>query len=152
MNVLIVDDSRANRVLLHRFMSLWGFKAIEAENADEAAWVLNENSNFHLIMLDQSMPRVTGVELVRWIRQQPKLTKIPILMISGAAKSTEVAEAVTAGITEFLYKPVNMEVLKAKLDSMGISSSEDTAPKPLSEEEQLKAELRAMGIDPDKIT
>ena len=113
---MIVDDSLANRNLLSLMLKSFRFTTVEVEDGDTAISLLKQGQKFDLITLDYHMPRTNGVAVARWIRNQPELNELPILMISS--DTSTVFEAVEIGITEFLGKPFDRESLAMTLNRM----------------------------------
>ena len=121
MRVLIIDDSRANRMVLQKFMKEFGFESVEAESGLDAIWALKRNADIDLITVDYNMPRMNGVQFARLVREKPELSHIPILMITSENTAERQEEAFEAGVNEFLMKPFNKEMIEAKLDALGLN-------------------------------
>ena len=148
-HAIIVDDSVANRNVLSLLLRSFGFTTIVAENGSSAIWVLKQQMKFDLIIVDYHMPGISGAALTKWIRNQADLKEVPVLMITS--DTSKASEALESGVTELLGKPFNREDLECVLNRMMDMSVKPGVPKELSEEEQLRAELLAMGISPDEI-
>lgn len=133
MRALIIDDSRANRMVLQRFLKEFGFETTEAENALDAIWQLNRGQDIALITVDYNMPKMTGTQFVRLVREKPELSEMKILMITSDTNPQRRTEALQAGTNEFLVKPFTKEMLEEKLSALGISrptpAPEAPAPK-----------------------
>ena len=89
---------------------------VEVEDGYTAIILLKQGQKFDLITLDYHMPGMDGVAVARWIRTQPGLSELPILMIT--TDTSKVYEAVEIGITEFLGKPFDRESLAMTLNRM----------------------------------
>lgn len=72
---------------------------------------LREGSIPQLIIVDQHLPRASGLEVVRWIRQRPSFDLIPIVVITGLAREGDSEKALHAGAAEFLVKPLEFNCL-----------------------------------------
>jgi two-component system, chemotaxis family, chemotaxis protein CheY len=118
MRVLIIDDSRANRMVLQKFMREFGLETVESENGLEAIWMLKQTPNIDVITVDYNMPRMTGVQFVRLVREKPQLDNIRILMITSEPQRE--VEAFEAGVNGFLVKPFDKEIIRAKFTEMGV--------------------------------
>ena len=115
VQALIVDDDEHLRSLLELGVEQMGFKAHAVANTLLAKDWLESNLP-KLIVLDIMMPDGNGLDLCRWIRKQPRLAKIPIL-ISSALKDDETAQdALEMGAVDFLHKPFTMQALREKLE------------------------------------
>ena len=121
MRVLIVDDSKANRMILQKMLNAFGLETIEAENGPDAIWFLGEDTNIDLITVDYHMPQMTGVQFVRLLRERPEFKSIPVLMISVEARPEIQAAALEAGVNDFLMKPFTEETIEEKLRSLGFT-------------------------------
>lgn len=119
MRALIVDDSRAYRMLLQRSLKHLGFDTVEAENGTEALELLRKEKDIQLITVDQNMPIMPGTQLVQLVRELAEFKTVPILMISVDEHGHK--EALDAGVTEYLIKPVTTEMIGEKLIWMGIT-------------------------------
>lgn len=121
MRVLIVDDSRANRMILQKMLGDFGMETIEAESGADAIWFLGEDTNIDLITVDYHMPKMTGVQFVRLLREKPEFKSTPVLMISVEARPELQTLALEAGVNDFLTKPFTEETLAEKLRLLGIA-------------------------------
>jgi two-component system, chemotaxis family, chemotaxis protein CheY len=120
MRVLIVDDSRASRMVLQKIMRQFGFETIEAETGTDALWLLDRHGKIDLLTVDYHMPRMTGIEFVRRVREQEKFATIPILMVSVESSMEIQIDALEAGVSEYLIKPFTRDMVEDKLRLMGI--------------------------------
>jgi len=137
MRALIIDDSRANRMVLQRFLKEFGFETTEAENALDAIWKLNKGEDITLITVDYNMPKMTGSQFVRVVREKPELKEVPIIMITSDNSAQRMTEALQAGTNEFLVKPFTKEMIEQKLVTLGfdLKKLKDQAPAPTSPDE-----------------
>jgi two-component system, chemotaxis family, chemotaxis protein CheY len=111
--VLVADDDKAMRTLLVHALGPLGIEeAVEAADGDEAL-ALFQQSEFDLILLDLEMPGKTGLEVLRAIRSHP--SDVPVIMVTAKRSRESVLEAAEAGVTDYLVKPIDQEVLKKKL-------------------------------------
>jgi two-component system chemotaxis response regulator CheY len=121
MKALVVDDSRAMRMILKRHLSGQGFQVVEAEHGEDALARLREpGASFQVALVDWNMPVMSGIELVRAIRSDQVLAPLPILMVTSEAEMSSVGEALDAGASEYLMKPFTAEALHDKLGLMGV--------------------------------
>ncbi|MGH7791898.1 MAG: PAS domain S-box protein, partial [Thermodesulfobacteriota bacterium] len=127
LSVLVVDDNKTNRIILTRTLSDWGFRVSEAENGDQALSLLEDFSyEFNLVILDQQLPGMDGMELAKTIKRNPGLGDIKIIMLSsrGGMKPAEMKES---GIAEFIAKPVKQSMLFSTLRQCLSLSKEEEA-------------------------
>lgn len=113
MKILVADDDKSIRILVARMLERIGVQGvIQAADGREALEQLQENT-FDLIVTDWEMPGHSGVEIVRKIRASG--SRVPILMITVHAERSQVLEAIGAGVSDFLAKPIEAGVLYEKL-------------------------------------
>jgi CheY-like chemotaxis protein len=130
LNVLVADDSEFDRELIVAHLRAIGIRKIQmAENGSIAAGKI-ENAvairmPFHIIFTDWKMPAQDGYSLLRWIRRDPHMQKLAIIMTTGASNEDDVEEFFEHGANDVIVKPVNAETLKKKiLNLYGISKLE----------------------------
>ena len=113
-SILIVDDSHATLAAFEAALAPLGHAVVLASSGDEALAKLLEQ-DFALIVLDMSMPGMTGLETARLIRGRPRTRVTPLLFISGMVWSDDiVVDAYRLGAVDFVAKPIQPEVLRAK--------------------------------------
>jgi chemotaxis protein CheX len=113
MKILVADDDKSIRILVVRMLEKIGVRGvIQAADGSEALRDLQQNT-FDLIVTDWEMPGHSGVEIVRAIRAGG--SQVPILMITVHAERNQVLEAIGAGVSDFLSKPIEADVLYEKL-------------------------------------
>ena len=118
MKVLIVDDYKTMLKILRNLLNQMNFNDIdEAIDGTEALKKLRE-IQFGLVISDWNMEPMTGIELLREVRKDGKLKKIPFIMITAESKSENVIAAKEAGVSNYIVKPFNAETLKSKLVSV----------------------------------
>lgn len=122
MRVLIVDDTKTDRLLLKLHLSKLGYGTIEANNGQEAIDLFVENSqDLDLILMDVQMPCLNGFDAVRAIRkiqQQEKQEWLPVIFLSASAEDDDIEGAILAGGDDYLMKPISQKVLSAKMLAM----------------------------------
>lgn len=112
--VLVVDDTRVNQLLLEAMLKSMGYRPILASDAEQALAMFKEHAP-DLILMDVMMPGIDGYEAVRRIRRVAD-TWVPIVFVSAMTEVSDMVKGLHAGGDDYLPKPVNAEVLKAKLD------------------------------------
>jgi DNA-binding NtrC family response regulator len=113
--LLIVDDDRTFRLSVAELLRQDGYEIELAEDASEAAQAL-ERETFDLVLLDLRMPGLSGVRFVEVLRTRGART--PVLMISGFGTVEAAVEALQVGADDFLTKPVDPDVLSARVASL----------------------------------
>ncbi|MEA4838930.1 MAG: response regulator [Rhodospirillaceae bacterium] len=118
MNVLIVDDYKTMLRIIRNLLRQLNF--INVEEATDGAMALQmlRGGNFGLVISDWNMEPMTGLQLLREVRADPKLKSIPFIMVTAESKSENVVAAKQAGVSNYIVKPFNAETLKQKLVSV----------------------------------
>lgn len=116
LKALVVDDASFVRDLVKRTVRQ-RFPVIETTDAPNGrrAQSLMTASSFDLVLCDWEMPEMTGLELLQWMRQQPKYQSVPFIMITSRGDKDHVIEAVREGVSEYLGKPFSPDGLSKKI-------------------------------------
>lgn len=120
LRALVIDDSRAARTMVSNMMSQLGFAVVAAEHGQDALDKLDESEPPDAIIVDWNMPVMDGVEFARALRILKPFKTTPLLMISSEADPRRVATALLAGIDEYLFKPVDAEMIRQRLEILGL--------------------------------
>jgi two-component system chemotaxis response regulator CheY len=123
MRALIVDDSRAIRVIVGRTIRDLGFDADEAGNGQEALVRLEAaGTPIALALVDWNMPVMNGFELVKAVRADSRHAGMRIVMITTENDLAHMQSALEAGADEYIMKPFTKEILREKLELLGFES------------------------------
>lgn len=118
MNVLIVDDYKTMLRILRNLLKQLNFNNVdEATDGTMAMEVLGQK-DFGLVISDWNMEPMTGIQLLRLVRADPKLKHLPFVMITAESKSENVIAAKEAGVSNYIVKPFNAATLRSKLVSV----------------------------------
>jgi two-component system chemotaxis response regulator CheY len=118
MKVLIVDDYQTMLRILRNLLKQLEFNNVtDASDGTKALEALRKEP-YGLIISDWNMVPMTGIQLLREVRADPKLKHIPFIMITAESKSENVITAKEAGVSNYIVKPFNAETLRAKLVSV----------------------------------
>ncbi|HEY3473566.1 MAG TPA: adenylate/guanylate cyclase domain-containing protein [Anaerolineales bacterium] len=115
-HLLIVDDNKVNRILLARGLESQGHRVETAENGRQALDKLRTES-FDLVLLDIEMPEMNGYQVLETCLQDPELRNIPIIMTSSLEEIDSVVKCVELGAEDYLNKPVNPILLRARVNA-----------------------------------
>ncbi len=119
MNALIVDDSRAMRLVLRQMLTGLGFGIAEARHGREALTYLQTNPDTQVALVDWNMPEMNGLELVTAIRCDPELAGVKLMMVTTETELAHVQRALDAGADEYVMKPFSREIIADKLRLLG---------------------------------
>lgn len=115
-HILAVDDNRMNRLKLVRMLGKQGYDVEQAEGGREALTMLRSNV-FDLVLLDILMPEVDGFQVLREMKDDAALRDIPVIVVSAVEEMNSVDECLELGAVDYLSKPVDAELLKARVSS-----------------------------------
>jgi two-component system chemotaxis response regulator CheY len=122
MIALVVDDSRAVRLIVGGILRDLGVEVVEASNGREALARMGENPGVELVLVDWNMPEMNGLDYIRAVRSQRQHDAVRIMMVTSEAEQEQVFRALDAGANEYLMKPFTREVLIAKLSLLDIET------------------------------
>jgi class 3 adenylate cyclase len=112
--LLVVDDNRVNRLLLGRALEQLGHTVTFAENGREALEALRRRP-VDLVLLDIEMPEMDGYQVLAALAADPRLRDIPVVMMSSVEEVDSVARCIEMGAEDYLFKPVNPVLLRARV-------------------------------------
>jgi class 3 adenylate cyclase len=115
-SLLVVDDNRVNRLLLGRALEQFGHTVTFAENGREALDTLRQR-RVDLVLLDIEMPEMDGYQVLEALGADAGLRDIPVVMMSSLEEVDGVARCIELGAEDYLFKPVNPVLLKARVGS-----------------------------------
>lgn len=121
MKVLVIDDSRTMRRLLVSYVTEFTPDIIEAEDGVQGLEQLAQHAPFDLVMVDWDMPRMCGLDFVKAVRANAAYAEMKILMITSHNTMEDVGEALEAGASDFLMKPMTEEMLRDKFQMLGVT-------------------------------
>jgi adenylate cyclase len=114
--LLVADDNKVNRLLLARTLTLQGHRVESAENGRVALEMLRRTP-FDLLLLDMEMPEMDGFQVMEQLAADKALRDIPVIVTSSLEGVAHVVRCIELGADDFLHKPVNAVLLKARVDS-----------------------------------
>ena len=115
--ILLVEDNEMNRDMLSRRLKRRGFEvdlAVDGQQGIEMA----QAGDYDLILMDMSLPEIDGWEATRRLRASPKTEKIPVIALTAHAMAGDREKALEAGCDEYDTKPIELERLLAKIESL----------------------------------
>ena len=114
--VLLVDDELVTLSVLSRELQKLGFEIVQAVNGREALQILAQN-RIDLVLMDISMPVMDGYTALRLMRQMFSTAKLPIIMMTSSTDGGQVASCFDDGASDYLRKPVDFSVMRARIDA-----------------------------------
>ena len=116
MQVLIVDDFSTMRRIVKNIMRQLGFVNITEADDGTTAWEVLQKQKIDFVVSDWNMPQMTGIDLLRKVRADPKLGETPFLMVTAEAQQENILEAAQARVSNYIVKPFTADTLKKKID------------------------------------
>jgi len=115
-HVLVVDDVEANRQLVCRRLADGGYQLQQAESGEQALEFIRATKP-DLVLLDYMMPNMNGIEVLRIMRKEIHLAQVPVIMLTARAEAEAVVSALEAGADDYVTKPIDFEVLRARMET-----------------------------------
>ena len=121
MRAMVIDDSRAMRMILKRIVSKLNFEAIEAGDGQEAIDLLAKMDEVpELALIDWNMPNMNGLEFVTAARADPRLREMTLVMVTTESEQNQIVRALAAGAHEYVIKPFTEGAMIEKLALLGL--------------------------------
>ncbi|MEZ4364554.1 MAG: response regulator [Kofleriaceae bacterium] len=121
--ILVIDDGSDNRLLLDAVLRRAGYRVLLAEDGEQGLKIL-DSEDPSLILLDYSMPGLSGPEVARLIRGRSRHVGVPIILLTASTEADHVDQAFAAGADDYVTKPFDRRILTARIESM-IRAAED---------------------------
>jgi two-component system chemotaxis response regulator CheY len=117
--VMVIDDSRIMRNIVKNTFGLLNVPCnyLEAGDGEQALKLLKTNA-VDLILLDWNMPNLTGIDFLKKVRAIAQYRDTPIVMVTSEAARLNVVEAVKAGISAYIVKPINENIFMEKISKI----------------------------------
>lgn len=122
-SVVVADDDQSARVLIGNYLAKMQLcnPVRLAEDGHRAIEVLESEEDVPaLVLLDVKMPGRSGLEVLAWIREDPRLAAVPVVMLTGSSELDEVDQAHALGISSYLVKPVGFAAMQEVLARLEI--------------------------------
>ena len=115
IKILVVDDEARMRKLVKDFLSIKGYRVMEAENGEDAVEKFMANRDIKLILLDVMMPKMDGWETLRIIREN---SNVPIIMLTARSEERDELQGFSLGVDEYITKPFSPKILVARVEAI----------------------------------
>lgn len=118
---MVVDDSRAMRMLLTRTLTESGFEVVQAADGQQGLDALQQQGDsLSLVLVDWNMPGMDGLEFVRNVRARNEYAGVRLVMVTTETEIEQMARALEAGADEYVMKPFTSDIMRDKLRILGI--------------------------------
>jgi len=118
IKILVVDDFATMRKVIRNLLKQSGFENITEAEDGAMAFETLKSQKIDFIISDWNMPNMTGLELLKSVRKDDNLSKMPFLMVTAESLQENVVEAVKAGVDNYIVKPFTAEVLSEKIQEI----------------------------------
>jgi two-component system chemotaxis response regulator CheY len=118
LKFLVVDDFSTMRRIVKNLLQELGYNDITEADDGNTALPLLKAGSFDILITDWNMPGMPGLDLLKAVRADEKLAKMPVLMLTAEAKREQIIEAAQAGVSGYVIKPFTAITLKEKLDKI----------------------------------
>jgi two-component system chemotaxis response regulator CheY len=115
MQILIVDDYKTMLRIIRNLLKQLGFNNVDEATDGSAALQKLRAKDYDLVISDWNMEPMSGLDLLKEVRADTKLNKLPFVMITAESKTENVVAAKEAGVSNYIVKPFNAATLKTKL-------------------------------------
>ncbi|MBN2214284.1 MAG: response regulator [Bacteroidales bacterium] len=117
INILVVDDSTTNIVLLEAILEEKGYKIYTALNAREAYNIIAKHQP-DLILLDLLMPKISGFDFLKEIKKNKDTKETPVIIVSALVDDENTDKILNMGAIDFVKKPIDIQYLVDKVESI----------------------------------
>jgi two-component system chemotaxis response regulator CheY len=118
LRFLVVDDFSTMRRILKNLLHDLGYAHVTEADDGKTALPVLQSGNIDFLITDWNMPGMAGLDLLKAVRANPKLAKLPVLMLTAEAKREQIIEAAQAGVNGYVIKPFTAVTLKEKIDKI----------------------------------
>ncbi len=115
VKILVVDDEERMRKLVRDFLTIKGYKVVEAADGKEAIQIFSGEPSINLILLDVMMPVMDGFETLKQIRE---LSKVPVIMLTAKSEERDELQGFSLGVDEYVTKPFSPKILVARVEAI----------------------------------
>lgn len=118
MKFLVVDDFSTMRRIVKNLLNDLGYANVAEADDGNTALPMLQAGGIDFLVTDWNMPGMPGLDLLKAVRADPKLAKMPVLMLTAEAKREQIVEAAQAGVSGYVIKPFTAITLKEKIDKI----------------------------------
>ena len=118
MKFLVVDDFSTMRRIIKNLLNDLGYQNVQEADDGQTALPILQAGGIEFLVTDWNMPGMPGLDLLKAVRSDPKLAKLPVLMLTAEAKREQIVEAAQAGVSGYVIKPFTAVTLKERIDKI----------------------------------
>lgn len=144
-SILVVDDMEANRAVLARRLEKYGYSVISVDSGP-AALARLAHAVPDIILLDYMMPQMNGIEVLHELRAKHETREVPVIMVTARAEGEATIEALEAGADDYVTKPIDFDVLRARIETQLAKRKDASQLKRANAALDERVTLRAMAL------
>ena len=118
IRILIVDDYKTMLRIIRNVLRQIGLVEVDEANDGREALAMLRAGDYGLVISDWNMQPVTGLDLLREVRADAKLARLPFIMVTAESKVENIVVAKQAGVSNYVVKPFSAETLRSKIDAV----------------------------------
>ena len=118
MKILVVDDFSTMRRIIKNLLRDLGFTNTQEADDGNTGLPMLQSGSFDFLITDWNMPGMTGIDLLRAVRADSRLAKLPVLMVTAESKREQIIEAAQAGVNGYVVKPFTATTLEEKISKI----------------------------------
>lgn len=118
IHFLVVDDFSTMRRIIRNFLHDLGYTQVTEADDGKTALPILKTGTIDFLVTDWNMPGMPGLELLKAVRADPALAKLPVLLLTAEAKRDQIVEAAQAGVNGYVVKPFTAQTLKDKIEKI----------------------------------
>ena len=116
--ILVVDDYSTMVRIIRNLLKQLGFEHVDDAGDGSVALTKMRDRKYGLVISDWNMEPMTGYDLLKEVRADPRLAQTPFIMVTAESKTDNVIAAKKAGVSNYIVKPFNAQTLKSKIDAV----------------------------------
>jgi two-component system, chemotaxis family, chemotaxis protein CheY len=118
LKFLVVDDFASMRRFIRQTLRAIGYTRVSMAPDGDTAIALLKSGDFDFVLTDWNMPGTSGLDVLRQVRADERLAKLPVVLLTAEANRERIVEAVQAGASGYVVKPFSAKTLKEKIDQV----------------------------------
>ncbi|MEJ2411320.1 MAG: response regulator [Novosphingobium sp.] len=144
--ILVVDDVEGNRAVVCRRLEQSGYTLFQAETGAQALQCIRAQK-IDLVLLDYMMPNMSGIDVLKVLREDWKMDALPVIMLTARAEAQAQVEALEVGADDYVTKPIDFDVLRARIESQLAKHRNSDLLRRANAAADERAALRVLAID-----
>ncbi|HXO38544.1 MAG TPA: response regulator [Candidatus Acidoferrum sp.] len=126
LTILVAEDDLLSRMVLERSVIQWGHQMVSAVDGESALETLRTRS-IDVCLLDWDMPKMTGIEICKWLRTNAVVPKPYVILITGREQPEEIQTGYEAGADDYIMKPCDLRYLRRRIATVADKLSREEA-------------------------